>query len=88
MNINLQLIQFLVTIVQPNTRMSGLGVKRHYPLMLNECPQSKKAKKAPMEGPTIHELDTTESVPEELFEEKDSHKSDVSYFLLINLLIL
>ncbi|GJQ65202.1 putative sequence-specific DNA binding protein [Trypoxylus dichotomus] len=66
-----KLIQFLVTIVQPNTRMGGLGVKRHYPLMLSECPPMKKEKKQTTEGPTIHELDNSETVPEELFEDKE-----------------
>ncbi|KRT84852.1 hypothetical protein AMK59_1172, partial [Oryctes borbonicus] len=65
-----KLIQFLVTIVQPSTRMGGIGVKRHYPLMLSECPQAKKEKKQTTEGPTIHELDNSETVPEELFEDK------------------
>lgn len=75
-----QLIQFLVTIVQPNTRMGGLGVKRHYPLMLSECPEAKQDKKESTEGPTIHELDNSDTVPEELFEDRDELlRSDVSY---------
>uniref|UniRef100_A0A1Y1KQ65 HSF-type DNA-binding domain-containing protein n=1 Tax=Photinus pyralis TaxID=7054 RepID=A0A1Y1KQ65_PHOPY len=36
-----KLIQFLLTVVQPSTRRSGLGVKRRYPLMLNENPEKK-----------------------------------------------
>lgn len=66
-----KLIQFLVTIVQPNARMGGLGVKRHYPLMLSECPQAKRNKKETNDGPMIHELDNSDTVPEELFEERD-----------------
>ncbi|KAK9746577.1 HSF-type DNA-binding [Popillia japonica] len=66
-----KLIQFLVTIVQPSTRMGGLGVKRHFPLMLSECPDGKKEKRREpsKEGPTIHELDNSETVPEKLFED-------------------
>lgn len=88
-----KLIQFLVTIVQPNTRMGGLGVKRHYPLMLSECPQAAKKEKRsehPKEGPTIHELDNSETVPEELFEDERNEflQSDVSFLNLVNLLII
>lgn len=53
----IQLIQFLVTIVQPS-RIGGLGVKRRYPLMINESPTKKQRK--PSTGPTIHELDTVD----------------------------
>ncbi|KAL3289633.1 hypothetical protein HHI36_023042 [Cryptolaemus montrouzieri] len=59
-----KLIQFLVSMVHPgNNGRMGVGVKRHYPLMLRGTP-SKKARtskssnnKNKNEGPTIHELD-------------------------------
>lgn len=47
----------MVTIVQPTGRMSGLGVKRHFPLMINENPKKPKTSTTSTEGPTIHELD-------------------------------
>ncbi|XP_017770603.1 PREDICTED: heat shock factor protein isoform X2 [Nicrophorus vespilloides] len=64
-----KLIHFLVTIVQPTGRMSGLGVKRRYPLMLNENPKKPKSSKSSSttsEGPIIHELDNTELPQEDL----------------------
>ncbi|XP_022914900.1 heat shock factor protein 1 isoform X2 [Onthophagus taurus] len=63
-----KLIQFLVTIYQPagTGRMSGLGVKRRYPLMLSEGPE-KKARS--VEGPTIHEIDQSDQLPDGLVEE-------------------
>lgn len=61
-----------MTCVQP--RRGGLGVKRLYPLMLNESPQQAKKAKASLptqsEGPTIHELESTDILPEELFNEE------------------
>lgn len=52
-----QLIQFLVTIVQPQGQM-GAGVKRRYPLMINDVPSSSKSRKrSHSSGPVIHELD-------------------------------
>lgn len=61
-----KLIQFLLTVVQPSTRRGGLGVKRRYPLMLNENPEKKQKK--PQDGPTIHELDSAEVVPEDFLQ--------------------
>ncbi|XP_063973351.1 heat shock factor protein 4-like isoform X2 [Diachasmimorpha longicaudata] len=56
-----KLIHFLVTLVQPGTRGSGLLVKRSYPLMIDghqRCKQPKMSKAhASPTGPTIHELD-------------------------------
>ena len=68
-----KLIHFLVTIVNTtsNSRMSGLGVKRAYPLMLKGVPSEKRARTSSnstaSEGLTIHELDSNNEVlPEEL----------------------
>ncbi|KAK5644562.1 hypothetical protein RI129_005862 [Pyrocoelia pectoralis] len=61
-----KLIQFLLTVVQPSTRRGGLGVKRRYPLMLNENPE-KKPKKS-QDGPTIHELDSAEVLPDDFLQ--------------------
>lgn len=73
-----KLIQFLVTLVQ-SSRNGGLGIKRPYPLMLNDTSHrpSKISKPSPgfsnlnstthtlsPTGPVIHELDT-----QELFED-------------------
>lgn len=61
-----KLIQFLVTIVQP--QRGGLGSnmgKRRYQLMINEAPQA-KVKKTTNNGPIISEL------TEELLDEVDS----------------
>nr|XP_023019007.1 heat shock factor protein-like isoform X3 [Leptinotarsa decemlineata] len=74
-----KLIQFLVTLVQPQAT-TRIGVKRRMPLMLNESPNRKKSKNSDKSdnenidqndsGPTIHELDSEiEICPEELFEE-------------------
>ncbi|KAF2885778.1 hypothetical protein ILUMI_20413 [Ignelater luminosus] len=49
--------------------MGGLGVKRRFPLMINESP-IKKQKPNSSDGPTIHELDSAEVLPEELFGEE------------------
>lgn len=61
-----KLIQFLVTLVQP--QRSGLGNslgKRRYQLMINDAPQS-KVKKSNSQGPIISEL------TEELLDDVDS----------------
>lgn len=81
-----QLIQFLVTLVQPsaNSRM-GVGVKRRMPLMLHESPPKKiKNKKANIQetndnGPTIHELDNELEIShEELFDQEIEDQGIVS----------
>ncbi|XP_025837422.1 heat shock factor protein isoform X2 [Agrilus planipennis] len=74
-----KLIQFLVTIVQPSNRMSGLGVKRRYPLMIHGTPHKKsktKNSRSTSVGPTIHELDT-EVVSDDLFEVSDDTQQQV-----------
>ncbi|KAL1492913.1 hypothetical protein ABEB36_011079 [Hypothenemus hampei] len=57
-----KLIQFLVTLVQPN-ESPRMGVKRRMPLMLDETPTKRtKSKRFTLQdndcGPTIHELDS------------------------------
>jgi heat shock transcription factor 1 len=60
-----KLIQFLVTIVNPQRTGLGSGIgKRRYHLMINDAPQSKLKKT--MEGPIISEL------TEELLEDIES----------------
>ncbi|XP_061391487.1 heat shock factor protein [Musca vetustissima] len=53
-----KLIQFLITIVQPQRNMTG--VKRHMQLMINDTPDKMKLRKASESesdcGPVIHEL--------------------------------
>ncbi|KAF5284323.1 hypothetical protein FQA39_LY04616 [Lamprigera yunnana] len=61
-----RLIHFLVTVVQPAARRGGSGVKRRFHLMLNENPE--KRQKLSMDGPTIHELDNAEVLPDELLQ--------------------
>lgn len=56
-----KLIQFLVTIVQPQrTGLGGMGGKRRFQLMINDTPQSSSKMRRPNEsegrGPIIHEL--------------------------------
>lgn len=55
-----KLIQFLVTIVQPQrTGLSGMSGKRRYQLMINDAPQSSKMQRTNNDndtGPIIHEL--------------------------------
>lgn len=63
-----KLIQFLVTLVQPQrsgSLGSGIGKRRYQQLMINDAPQSKKVKK-PNAGPIIREL------TEDLLDEVDS----------------
>lgn len=82
-----KLIQFLVTLVQ-SSRNGGLGIKRHYPLMLNDTShRSSKISKPSSEfsnlnstthtlsptGPVIHELDTAE-----LFEDCEALPGETS----------
>lgn len=48
-------------------------MKRRYPLMINESPAKKvmaNKESTNTEGPTIHELDNAEVLPEELFGEE------------------
>ncbi|KAK9890379.1 hypothetical protein WA026_010471 [Henosepilachna vigintioctopunctata] len=58
-----KLIQFLVSMVHPSNNRMGVGVKRHYPLMLRGTTSTKISKnsknnsKNKNDGPTIHELD-------------------------------
>lgn len=60
-----QLIQFLVTLVQPARSGLGSGIgKRRFQLMINDAPQPKIQKTD--EGPIIHEL------TEELLDEVES----------------
>lgn len=80
-----QLIQFLVTLVQPSTgtRM-GVGVKRRMPLMLYES-SSKKVRVVRNNiqdnihtGPTIHELDNEiKTTSEELYEQDVDQQEEV-----------
>ncbi|XP_069681887.1 heat shock factor protein isoform X2 [Periplaneta americana] len=50
-----KLIQFLVTMVQ-SSRNGGIGIKRHYPLMLNDT--SHRPAKSPKVGPEISDLNS------------------------------
>ena len=80
--ISLQLIQFLVTIVQPSTRMGGLGVKRQYPLMINECPKRARTSSetaTSSDGPVIHELDETTSPYEPLLIECEQEQEVILF---------
>lgn len=63
-----KLIHFLVTIVQPSrSGLSGLGVKRRYPLMIDENRYSKISKvDSSSDGPTIHELDPESGLTDHL----------------------
>lgn len=61
----LQLIHFLVSLVQPSR--TTIGVKRRFPLMINDGPQSKAIKvnqSSSSDGAIIHELDS-EAAPSE-----------------------
>lgn len=73
-----QLIQFLVTLVQPSNPRIGVGMKRRMPLMLHESsPRKLRETKHTIQdninsGPTIHELDNEiEILPDELFDQDD-----------------
>lgn len=79
------MIQFLVTCVHP--RPGGLGVKRRYPLMLNESPPKKSKRVNNVEGPTIHELDSADLLSEELLQD-DSELAQVLILLKKNLTLL
>lgn len=57
-----------MTCVHP--RPGGLGVKRRYPLMLNENPAKKSKRVNNIEGPTIHELDSADLLSEELLQDE------------------
>lgn len=70
-----KLIQFLMTVVQPSTRRGGLGVKRRYPLMLNENPEKKQ--KSNSEGPIIHELDSADLSAEDLLHDSEGEVAQV-----------
>lgn len=63
--------------------MGGLGVKRLYPLMINESPQPTKKSKGTSsttsDGPTIHELDGSNVLPDELFVDNDEIAGDKAY---------
>ncbi|GLV45116.1 Heat shock factor [Carabus blaptoides fortunei] len=74
-----KLIQFLVTIVQPaRGGLGGLGVKRRYPLMLNNTRYSKQSKKElSSDGPTIHELDAETALTDSLLLSDESTSSDI-----------
>lgn len=74
--VSLQLIQFLVTIVQPSSR-NMTGVKRNFQLMINDVPQSSKVRKrtSSNSGPVIHEL------TEELLDEVAHNDDDLMYVL-------
>lgn len=76
----LQLIQFLVTIVQPaRGGLGGLGVKRRYPLMLNDARYSKQSKtELSSDGPTIHELDAETALTDSLLLSDEATSSDIS----------
>lgn len=72
-------------------RHSGLsGVKRRYPLMLNENPskKSKAAVSSSSEGPTIHELDNAEVVSDDLFTEETDSLGQVCMSFTFQLLTL
>ncbi|XP_044764819.1 heat shock factor protein isoform X2 [Coccinella septempunctata] len=79
------LIQFLVSMVHPGGNRMGVGVKRHYPLMLRGTP-NKRMKKSPSsknDGPTIHELDNeieieNEVEPEEFLTASDNDEKDLT----------
>lgn len=61
----LQLIHFLVSLVQQPSRTT-IGVKRRFPLMLNDGPETKAIKvNSPNDCATIHEIDTEVSQCEE-----------------------
>ncbi|XP_073845058.1 heat shock factor isoform X9 [Musca autumnalis] len=68
-----KLIQFLITIVQPQRNMTG--VKRHMQLMINDTPDKMKLRKASESesdcGPVIHELS------EELLDEVSEVEPDL-----------
>lgn len=73
-----KLIQFLVTIVQPQrTGLSNMGsMKRRYQLMINDAPEAAKLRRKNDEttGPIIHEL------TEELLDNEDSESdSEILY---------
>lgn len=73
-----KLIQFLVTIVQPQrTGLSNMGsMKRRYQLMINDAPEAAKIRRKNEEstGPIIHEL------TEELLDNEDSEsESEILY---------
>ncbi|KAK4875133.1 hypothetical protein RN001_011555 [Aquatica leii] len=66
-----KLIQFLMTVVQPSTRRGGgIGVKRRYPLMIHATPEKKQ--KIFSDGPTIHELDSSEVLADDLLQDTDA----------------
>lgn len=88
-----KLIQFLVTMVQ-SSRNGGIGIKRRYPLMLNDTSHrpSKISKlseelsnlnSAPQTlspaGPVIHELDTAEQIED--YEANPEETSEKETFL-------
>lgn len=75
-----KLIQFLVTIVQPaRGGLGGLGVKRRYPLMLNDARYSKQSKtELSSDGPTIHELDAETALTDSLLLSDEATSSDIS----------
>ncbi|PNF19511.1 hypothetical protein B7P43_G02332 [Cryptotermes secundus] len=84
-----KLIQFLVTMVQ-SSRNGGIGIKRRYPLMLNDtshrpskisqlseelCNLNSAPATLSPAGPVIHELDTVEQIEDcEANPEKTSEK--------------
>ncbi|KAF5296649.1 hypothetical protein FQR65_LT10189 [Abscondita terminalis] len=66
-----KLIQFLMTVVQPSTRRGGgIGVKRRYPLMIHANPEKKQ--KLFSDGPTIHELDSSDVLTEDMLSDADA----------------
>lgn len=74
---SLQLIQFLITIVQPSRNMTS--VKRHMQLMINDTPENAKMRKTSESesdcGPVIHELG------EELLDEVAENELDLKFVL-------
>lgn len=69
-----KLIQFLVSMVHNSSRnLGGLGVKRKYPLMINDIVQPKKGRRySTADGPTIHELDEPVLEEGEVLPENDT----------------
>lgn len=81
-----KLIQFLVTLVQPSSRMGGLAQKRHYPLMIDEKPPKKakvssktaSVKSDASDGPIIHELETNDFLQDDLLAEATESAGNLS----------
>lgn len=80
-------------MVHPGGNRMGVGVKRHYPLMLRGTPSKrmKRNNKTKNDGPTIHELDNEVEIentvaPEELLTTSDNEESDLPLVIKSNFL--